>query len=55
MHWEVTSKIDGKKETTDGTDYVSAVLENDRWLLCHSDFIGTVTNTLTGEMRSMTW
>ena len=55
VHWEVTSKIDGKKETTDGIDYVSAVLENDRWLLCHSDFIGTVTNTLTGEMRSMTW
>jgi len=55
VHWEVTSRLTGKKEITDGIDYVSAVLENDRWLLCHSDFIGTVTNTLTGEMRSITW
>ena len=55
VHWEVTSKLDGKKEVTDGIDYVSAVLENDRWLLCHSDFIGTVTNTLTGETRSLVW
>ncbi len=55
VHWEVTAKAGGKKEVTDGIDYVSAVLENDRWLLCHSDFIGTVTNTLTGEIRSITW
>ena len=55
MHWEVTYKSDGKKETADGIDYVSAVLENDRWLLCHSDFIGTATTTLTGETRSLTW
>ena len=55
VHWEVTSRSTGRKETTDGIDYVSAVLENDRWLLCHSDFVGTVTNTLTGEVRSITW
>lgn len=55
VHWEVTYKSDGKKETADGIDYVSAVLENDRWLLCHSDFIGTVTNPLTGEVRMLTW
>jgi len=55
VHWEVTYKSDGKKETADGIDYVSAVLENDRWLLCHSDFIGTATTTLTGETRSLTW
>jgi len=55
VHWEVTYKSDGKKEIADGVDYVSAVLENDRWLLCHSDFIGTVTNPLTGAIRALTW
>ena len=55
VHWEVTYKSDGKKEIADGTDYVSAVLENDRWLLCHSDFIGTVTNPLTGAIRMLSW
>jgi hypothetical protein len=55
VHWEVTYKSDGKRETADGIDYVSAVLENDRWLLCHSDFIGTVANPLTGEVRSLNW
>jgi len=55
VHWEVTYKATGKKEITDGIDYVSAVLESDRWLLCHSDFIGTVTNPLTGEVRAVTW
>ena len=61
VHWEFTYLVseDGHKPgdpgVTDGTDHVTAVLQNDRWLLCHSDFIGTVTNTLTGEVRSMTW
>jgi len=55
VHWEVTYKSDGKKEIADGIDYVSAVLENDRWLLCHSDFIGTVTNPLTGAIRALSW
>lgn len=55
VHWEVTSRSTGRREITDGIDYVSAVLENDRWLLCHSDFIGTVRNPLTGAVRSITW
>jgi hypothetical protein len=55
VHWESTKKSTGQKEITDGIDYVSAVLENDRWLLCHSDFIGTATNPLTGEIRSVSW
>jgi hypothetical protein len=55
VHWETTRRSDGKREITDGIDYVSAILENDRWLLCHSDFIGTVTNALTGEIRAITW
>jgi hypothetical protein len=55
VHWEVTYRSNGRREIADGIDYVSSVLENDRWLLCHSDFIGTVTNPLTGEVRSVTW
>ncbi|MBS1819227.1 MAG: IPT/TIG domain-containing protein [Acidobacteria bacterium] len=55
VHWEVTYKSDGRRETADGIDYVSAVFENDRWLLCHSDFIGSVTNPLTGAVRALTW
>lgn len=55
VHWEVTYKSDGHREITDGIDYVSAVLENDRWLLCHSDFIGTARNALTGQVQSVAW
>jgi hypothetical protein len=55
VHWEVTYRSDGRREIADGIDYVSAVLENDRWLLCHSDFIGTVTNPVTLQKRSVIW
>jgi hypothetical protein len=48
VHWEITyiQNVDsvrrvGTKEITDGTDYVSAVLENNQWRLCHSDFVGS--------------
>lgn len=54
-HWEFTLRSDGTKDITDGVDYVSAVFENDRWLLCHSDFIGKTVKGLTGEIRSVTW
>ena len=39
VHWEVTKKSSGSREITNGVDYVSAVLENNQWRLCHSDFI----------------
>jgi IPT/TIG domain len=61
VHWEVTYiKADsfhkvGQHETTDGIDYVTAVLESNRWRLCHSDFIGTSTNPLTGFTRLVEW
>ena len=61
VHWEVTYiKADlfhkvGQHETTDGIDYVTAVLENNRWRLCHSDFTGTSTNPLTGFTRLVEW
>jgi hypothetical protein len=41
VHWEVTERATGRRQVTNGVDYVSAALENNRWLLCHSDFIAT--------------
>jgi hypothetical protein len=61
VHWELTYiKADaihyvGEHETTDGTDYVSAVLENNQWRLCSSRFSGTATNPLTGAKRLVEW
>jgi hypothetical protein len=58
VHWEVTNKNPpdtGKREIADGTDYVTAVLEGNRWFLCHSDFRGTVTNPTTGLTRHVIW
>jgi hypothetical protein len=40
VHWEVISRSTGVRQTTNGVDYVSAVVENDAWRLCHSSFIG---------------
>ncbi|MFN7915175.1 MAG: IPT/TIG domain-containing protein [Vicinamibacterales bacterium] len=54
-HWEDTNRATGARTMTDGIDYVSAVLENDRWWLCHSSFIGTSRNPLTGEVRALRW
>ncbi|HEY7170257.1 MAG TPA: IPT/TIG domain-containing protein [Vicinamibacterales bacterium] len=60
VHWEVTYIIDvpgdptrrkGTRESADGVDYVTAVLEKDRWLLCSSDFDGTTRDSLTGLRR----
>ena len=39
VHWEVVKKSSGVREITNGIDYVSAVVENNNWRLCHSDFI----------------
>ena len=61
VHWEATyiKAVDNHKvgdhETTTGIDYVTAVLENNRWRLCHSDFDGTATNPLTGLSRHVAW
>jgi|KBSSwiStaDraftv2_1062776.scaffolds.fasta_scaffold08822_9 hypothetical protein len=61
VHWEATYKIAtnghkvGDHETTDGTDYVTAVLENNQWRLCYSRFQGKSTNPLTGETRRVHW
>ena len=61
VHWEITYiKADefhyvGEPEITDGVDYVSAVLENNRWRLCASDFSGVSTNPKTGARRLVEW
>jgi hypothetical protein len=41
VHWEVNKKSTGARQVTNGVDYVSAVLENNAWRLCHSSFIAT--------------
>jgi hypothetical protein len=61
VHWEITYiKADefhyvGEPEITDGVDYVTAVLENNRWRLCASDFSGVSTNPKTGARRLVEW
>ncbi len=61
VHWEITYiRADeihfvGEHETTDGVDYVSAVLENNQWKLCASNFSGMATNPLTGAKRLVGW
>jgi len=58
VHWEVTY-IDagrvGLKEITDGVDNVTAVLENNQWRLCHSDFRGMSINPTTGVRTAVSW
>jgi IPT/TIG domain-containing protein len=39
VHWEVTKRSTGARSVSEGVDYVSAVLENSQWRLCHSSFI----------------
>jgi hypothetical protein len=62
VHWEITYiKADssghyvGEHETTDGTDYVSTILESNQWRLCSSNFSGRSTNPLTGISRHVEW
>ena len=58
VHREVAYKNapdTGKKEIAEGTDDVSAVYEENRWLLCHSDFQSTVTDPLLGTTRYVIW
>jgi hypothetical protein len=55
VHWETIRRSDGSRGLSNGIDYVTAVLENNRWLLCHSDFEGTETNLTTGLTRYVQW
>jgi hypothetical protein len=55
VHWEVNKKSTGAREITNGVDYVSAVLENNQWKLCHSSFVGTVNYPALGTTRAVSW
>jgi hypothetical protein len=61
VHWEITYiQADefhyvGEPEITDGVDYVTAVLDNNQWRLCSSDFSGVSTNPKTGAKRFVEW
>jgi hypothetical protein len=62
VHWEVTyiRNVDalrriGTREITDGRDNVTAVLENNEWRLCHSDFDGSAVLPSTGFTRQVQW
>ena len=62
VHWEVTyiMNVDathriGTHEVTDGKDNVTAVLENNQWRLCHSDFEGTSVIPSTGFTQQVRW
>ena len=55
VHWEVNKKSTGAREITNGVDYVSAVVENNQWKLCHSSFVGTVNYPSLGITRAVSW
>lgn len=44
VDWRSTNRTTGQQGRASGTDQVTAVLENDRWRLCASDFNGSVSS-----------
>ena len=48
VEWHFTSKATGVAGIAKGTDQVAAVLENDQWRLCASDFNGNASQSLDG-------
>lgn len=55
VHWEVIQRSNGVRGITNGIDYVSAVVENNQWKLCHSSFIGTATYPALGITEAVSW
>jgi hypothetical protein len=55
VHWESTKKSSGVKGITNGVDFVSAVLENNQWKLCHSSFVGTESYPTLGITKAIAW
>ena len=55
VHWEFVDKESGAPGVTDGTDHVTAVYENSRWYLCHSNFTGLATFHTLGITRWVHW
>ena len=55
VHWEFIDKKLGAPGVVDGTDHVTAVYENSRWYLCHSNFSGLATFGTLGITRWVEW
>jgi hypothetical protein len=55
VHWEFVEKKSGAPGVTDGTDFITAVYEGDRWYLCHSNFSGLATFHTLGITRWVNW
>jgi hypothetical protein len=55
VHWEVINKSNGARGIANGIDFVSAVVENNQWKLCHSSFVGTETYPSLGITRMVSW
>lgn len=56
VHWEGQDKTRGNARfVVNGIDYVSAVVENNQWRLCHSSFVGTENFPTLGITRSIAW
>ena len=53
IHWEGYDTLAKAPFTTEGIDYISAVLENNMWRLCHSNFGGLLT--ANGLTRAVSW
>lgn len=52
VEWHATSKSTGLAGIAKGTDQVTAVLEQDQWRLCASDFNSVSTSSTLSEFRS---
>jgi hypothetical protein len=55
VHWEFIEKESGAPGITDGTSHLTAVYENSRWYLCHSNFTGLATFHTLGVTRRVEW
>lgn len=55
VHWEGFDRELGANFVTNGINYISAVVENNQWRLCHSAFVGTETFPALGITRAVSW
>jgi hypothetical protein len=46
VEWHSTVRASGKAVWTRGIDHVTAILENDQWKLCASDYEGLADSPL---------
>jgi len=55
VHWEGYDRELGANFVTNGINYLSAVVENNQWRLCHSSFTGTASYPALGLTRAISW